>query len=74
MRAAGVEVRVGPDSEKLALSSSQAWVGSANATGGRPRTIDWGTRTSDAAIRRALGARFEGNWNRARAGSARRIA
>lgn len=65
----GVEVRAAPLGEKLAIAgSSEAWIGSANATSTyyNADCIDWGLRTSDARIVKALEARFEANWRRAK--------
>jgi hypothetical protein len=64
---AGVEVRVGPDDEKLAIAGGEAWLGSANATDGRQATIDWGARTHDPKLVAALRRRFAQNWSRGHA-------
>ncbi|MDQ6827101.1 MAG: phospholipase D-like domain-containing protein [Candidatus Eremiobacteraeota bacterium] len=63
----GVEVRVSESNEKLALAGTHAWIGSANATAGQPDEIDWGMKVDDRSIVRSLKARFEANWNCARA-------
>ncbi|MGP6157118.1 MAG: phospholipase D-like domain-containing protein [Vulcanimicrobiaceae bacterium] len=66
LAAAGVEIRVGRADDKLCLASGEAWVGSANASGGAPRTLDWGLRSRDPSLCEALRARFEANWQGAR--------
>ncbi|MFY9781747.1 MAG: phospholipase D-like domain-containing protein [Candidatus Baltobacteraceae bacterium] len=63
---AGVEIRVGQADDKLCLASGEAWVGSANASGGRPRTLDWGLRSRDATLAGASRERFEANWRTAK--------
>jgi phosphatidylserine/phosphatidylglycerophosphate/cardiolipin synthase-like enzyme len=63
LAAAGVEIRVGDADDKLCLAAGDAWVGSANASGGAPRTLDWGLRSQDAPLVDALRERFEANWN-----------
>ncbi len=63
---AGVEIRLGNADDKLCLASGEAWVGSANASGGAPRTLDWGLRTRDEPLVGALRARFDANWDAAR--------
>jgi hypothetical protein len=63
--AQGVDVRVCPFSEKLAIAGTRAWVGSANATVafGESNMSDWGVRTSDPAIVAAVRARIEAHWS-----------
>jgi hypothetical protein len=65
----GASVRVTKETDKLALAGSHLWIGSANATAaiGLPDTIDWGTRTDDAAIVAAARARVESTWAHAKA-------
>jgi hypothetical protein len=62
LAAAGVEIRVAPFDEKIAVAGTQAWVGSANAGVYPPDMIDWGMRTRLPALVDALQARFEENW------------
>jgi hypothetical protein len=66
LAAAGVSVRAGPDSEKLVVAGAEAWAGSANATRGEARQIDWGARSRDPDVVTAARARFERNWACAR--------
>ncbi len=66
LQAAGVEIRLGERGEKLALAGDRAWVGSANATGGSPGTLDWGYATSAAGLVEPLRARFEAGWSAGR--------
>lgn len=70
MAQAGVQVRIesggqGDSDEKFCVASGNAWIGSANATGAFPDTVDWGVRTKDAAIATALRARFDQAWSAA---------
>lgn len=63
----GVQIRSVSVSEKLAIADgSRAWIGSANATSPyyNRDCIDWGLRTADAHIVRALQTRFDANWRR----------
>jgi hypothetical protein len=62
----GVDVRVTPAAEKMALSGAGAWIGSTNATrdwGSSARQLDWGMTVSDPAIAAALRARFQATWD-----------
>jgi hypothetical protein len=64
----GVDVRVTPAGEKMALGSAEAWIGSTNATrdwGSTARQLDWGMTVSDPAIAAALRARFQRTWEAA---------
>jgi hypothetical protein len=64
----GVEIRAGNLAEKLAVSATEAWVGSANATyarGPAGEQRDWGMATREPAIADGLRAAFERNWNAA---------
>lgn len=64
---AGVEVRVTPAAEKMALGSARAWVGSSNATrdwGSTARQLDWGMCVPPAMVA-ALRARFASTWSEA---------
>jgi phosphatidylserine/phosphatidylglycerophosphate/cardiolipin synthase-like enzyme len=72
LAAAGVEIRVGAADDKICVTSGTAWVGSANASGGAPRTLDWGLTSGDGSLVRGLRKRFEANWDEAKpfAGSA----
>lgn len=66
LAADGVIVRTGAAREKLAVAARSAWVGSANATyAGTPARPDWGLRTHNPALVRALHAHFERNWREA---------
>lgn len=67
LRAAGVEVRAGPDDEKMAVSASEVWIGSANASAGVPEQSDWGMRIFERPVVSAMRARFARNWNDAAA-------
>jgi hypothetical protein len=60
----GVRVRVGRDTEKLALAGERAWIGSANATVafGRADLPDWGLCSGDPAIVAAVRDRIESEW------------
>ena len=64
----GVRVRVGRDTEKLALAGDRAWVGSANATVAFDRADlpDWGLCSGDPAIVAAVRDRIESEWSRAK--------
>jgi phosphatidylserine/phosphatidylglycerophosphate/cardiolipin synthase-like enzyme len=66
LAAAGAEVRAGNSDEKIVVAGDRAWVGSANASAGRPQTIDWGMRTKIPALVKALGTRYEENWQQGR--------
>jgi hypothetical protein len=74
LAALGVAVRVGNPKrgdldEKLAVSGSDAWVGSANATyarGADGAQRDWGLVTCASTIRDSLRSAFERNWHAAR--------
>jgi hypothetical protein len=66
LRAAGAHVRVLDRPAKECVAGAEAWAGSANATSGRPKTLDWGLRTAEPALVDALGADFEHAWQRAR--------
>lgn|GEM_PF-746532 len=62
----GVDVRVTPAGEKMALGGAGAWIGSSNATrdwGSTARQLDWGMTVSDPAIAAALRARFQQTWD-----------
>jgi hypothetical protein len=66
---AGVRVRVTHSCEKFAIAGrKQAWIGSANATSTHWNAdeIEWGLRTRDPRIVRALESRFNRMWNTAR--------
>ena len=67
LRAAGVDVRAGPDDEKMAVSGSEVWLGSANASAGVPEQSDWGMRIFEPPVVGAMRARFERNWEGAAA-------
>jgi hypothetical protein len=61
----GVDVRVTPAGEKMAVSQNGAWVGSTNATrdwGSTARQLDWGMTIADPAIAAELRARFQRTW------------
>jgi hypothetical protein len=61
----GVDVRVTPAGEKMALAGDGGWIGSTNATrdwGSTARQLDWGMTVSDPAIAAALRARFQTTW------------
>ena len=60
----GVRVRTCNAAEKFALTGSQAWVGSANASAAfqHPDQIDWGLRTRTGGVIDALQSRFEKRW------------
>jgi hypothetical protein len=62
---AGVRVRVSGQSEKFAIVGTRAWVGSANATSTAhdAAQLDWGMRTGEHRIVRALQSRFRALWN-----------
>ena len=64
LRAAGVRVRAGNATEKMALAGeARAWVGSANATYGNAGQLDWGLRTRARSVVGELRAHFEANWS-----------
>ncbi|GAC1507099.1 MAG: hypothetical protein NVS1B14_12140 [Vulcanimicrobiaceae bacterium] len=62
LAAAGAHIRTSSDDEKMAVAGSQAWIGSANASAGRPEQLDWGLRVFDASAVERVRARFEHNW------------
>lgn len=66
LMAAGVQVRVGRVSEKLAIAGGQAWVGSANMTPGVPDQIDWGLRMPES-LTQVIATQFDHNWREAQA-------
>jgi hypothetical protein len=63
---AGVEIRLGCAAEKLCIAGDAGWLGSANASAGRPETLDWGFRTRAPALVADLAQRFERRWQTAR--------
>ena len=65
LRQSGVDVRAGDSDEKFCVTKESAWLGSANATGGEPHTIDWGARTRRVEVVAQLERRFESNWRAA---------
>ena len=73
LQRAGVAVRRSGDSEKLAIGTSQAWVGSANASYGNADQIDWGLRVTSRVMVADLRARFESNWAHAKPLAAREV-
>ena len=62
---AGVAIRLneGTGGEKMALQAGQGWVGSANATEGRPHTIDWGMQTTNQSTLSQLSTHFNDQWS-----------
>jgi phosphatidylserine/phosphatidylglycerophosphate/cardiolipin synthase-like enzyme len=66
---AGADVRVVAASDKLAVSGSHAWIGSANATSPfpRPGDLEWSLSSTDPHLVHALRARFMAHWRQARA-------
>jgi phosphatidylserine/phosphatidylglycerophosphate/cardiolipin synthase-like enzyme len=70
LAALGVDVRVGNArahdlNDKLAISSNNAWVGSANATysgGPMGEQSDWGVASHDSQLVNGLRSAFEANW------------
>lgn len=66
---AGVDVRVADSDEKFALCGTRGWIGSANATSYylHPDQLDWGARTSNPGLLRALHATFAANWRSSKA-------
>jgi hypothetical protein len=64
LRAAGVDVRVTPEAEKMAVGAAGAWLGSSNATrdwGSTKNQLDWGMRVPSAFVA-PLQQRFERTW------------
>jgi phosphatidylserine/phosphatidylglycerophosphate/cardiolipin synthase-like enzyme len=66
LRAAGAQVRATSRPAKECVAGSDAWAGSANATAGRPGTLDWGMRTAEPQLVDALAREFERTWAGAR--------
>ena len=66
---AGVNVRVADSDEKFAVCGTRGWIGSANATSYylHPDQLDWGARTSNPHLLRALHQRFAHNWSNSKA-------
>ena len=65
---AGVTIRMRSTTEKFAVSSSSAWIGSANATGtwgGQGEQSDWGVRLTTPATVQSMRERFALEWKRA---------
>ena len=62
LSAAGVDVRVSRDAEKLCVAGDRAWIGSANATYSSGPVIDWGLATGDPPLVTKIAADFERNW------------
>jgi hypothetical protein len=67
LAAAGVQIRLSRFDEKIAVAGTQAWAGSANACVYPPDMVDWGMRTGAFDVVDALRARFDQNWNKAKA-------
>ncbi|MDQ6930432.1 MAG: phospholipase D-like domain-containing protein [Candidatus Eremiobacteraeota bacterium] len=65
LSARGVTVRISQNDEKMAVTADEAWLGSANATGGVEDQLDWGLRISEPGIISALQSRFNASWKRA---------
>jgi len=65
LQAAGVEVKLTRSDEKVALTGSAGWVGSANATWASPEMLDWGARIRDPRALAVLERRFDARWERA---------
>jgi len=63
LQAAGVDVRLRHDDDKVALAGGQAWIGSANPTFPLPEQSDWGLITQAAPAVARLHDRFEAAWN-----------
>ena len=66
LASAGVEVRVTPSDEKLAVCGKRGWVGSTNATslrGAGTSQFDWGMTTKAAAVVDGLRGHFENTWS-----------
>ncbi len=65
LKGAGVRVRVSHRTEKFAVSrNGRAWIGSANATSLKfdGDQVEWGLRTHNSTIVRALHSRFDAAW------------
>jgi hypothetical protein len=75
LAAAGVEIRAGASTDKLCVSGTSAWLGSANATfSPPPPMLDWGLSTSDPALVERASSTFARDWEAARALNARTLA
>jgi hypothetical protein len=60
---AGVELRAGPATDKLCITSSGTWLGSANATfSPPPPMLDWAVTTREPALAGRARATFERDW------------
>lgn len=66
LQRAGVAIRLGDATEKLAVGGRQGWIGSANASHGTANQSDWGLRITRRTLRTELLARFDTNWMRAK--------
>ena len=62
LQAAGVEIRTSDAHHKLAVAGTQAWVGSANASGGGMTMSDWGIVLTAAGDVARVEALFWGEW------------
>jgi hypothetical protein len=67
LQAAGVDVKVTRSDEKIALTGTAGWVGSANATWASPEMLDWGVRIRDARTLAVLERQFDARWEHATA-------
>ena len=65
LAAQGVQIRISGSDEKMAVTTGQAWIGSANASGGARDQIDWGLRVFEAPVVAQLQHRYERNWESA---------
>ncbi len=72
---AGVELRAGPATDKLCVTASGTWLGSANATfSPPPPMLDWGLTTRDPALAYRARTTFERDWAAARPIGSRELA
>ena len=65
LQACGVQICTTETNDKFCIVGEQAWVGSANATGGDPAMSDWGIVLHGSADVMRLRERFAATWARA---------
>lgn len=71
----GVDVRAGPQTDKVCVAGTRAWLGSANATDSPPPDVlDWGVETSDPKLVILAERTFAAAWEHARPLTARDLA
>ncbi len=62
LQANGAVIHTTNENDKFCLVGDQAWIGSANASGGDPNMSDWGARITDPGSIAQIRSRFEKAW------------